>query len=87
MTQTIFESFSAPALYVAKQPVLALYAAGRTTGTVVDFGESYCRASSIYEGYSLPASEVELGFGGRDLTDYMAKILGRFVIFFISSCF
>lgn len=32
MTQIMFEKFNTPALYVALQPVLALYAAGKTTG-------------------------------------------------------
>lgn len=32
MTQIMFETFNVPALYVAKQAVLALHATGRTTG-------------------------------------------------------
>jgi len=36
MTQIMFETFSAPAMYVAIQAVLSLYASGRTTGIVLD---------------------------------------------------
>ena len=32
MTQIMFETFSVPAMYVAIQAVLSLYASGRTTG-------------------------------------------------------
>lgn len=39
MIQTIFETFNAPAFYVAIQAVLSLYASGRTTGIVIDSGD------------------------------------------------
>ena len=39
MTQIMFETFNVPAMYVAIQAVFSLYASGRTTGTVMDFGD------------------------------------------------
>ena len=36
----MFETFNAPAMYVAIQAVLSLYASGRTTGVVLDSGEN-----------------------------------------------
>merc|ERR1719184_785906 len=38
MTQIMFETFLTPAVYVAVQAVLSLYASGRTTGCVLDSG-------------------------------------------------
>ncbi|RRT54675.1 hypothetical protein BHE74_00004060 [Ensete ventricosum] len=35
MTQIMFETFNAPAMYVAIQAVLSLYASGRTTGNII----------------------------------------------------
>ncbi|KAF1743809.1 hypothetical protein MXB_4532 [Myxobolus squamalis] len=39
MTQIMFETFNAPAVYIAIQAVLSLYASGRTTGIVMDSGD------------------------------------------------
>merc|ERR1712141_528160 len=39
MPQIMFETFNMPAMYVAIQAVLSLYASGRTTGIVMDSGD------------------------------------------------
>ncbi|XP_010413144.1 PREDICTED: actin-2-like isoform X2 [Camelina sativa] len=56
-TERRFETFNSPAMYVAFQDVLSLYASGRTTG------------------FSLPHAILRLDLDGRDLTDYLMKIL------------
>jgi actin beta/gamma 1 len=73
--QILFETFNVPAVYLISPAVLALYASGRTTGVVLSMGDGVCSAVAIYEGYALPHTAASMDIGGRDITDYLQKIL------------
>ncbi|XP_051895506.1 actin-like isoform X1 [Pristis pectinata] len=87
MTEMMFESFKVPAMYVAVQAVLALYASGRTTGLVVDSGDGVTHTVPIYEGYCLPHAVYRFDLAGRDITQYFVRILMEVGHSFISSGF
>jgi len=77
MTEVMFDTFNSPAMYIAIQAVLSLYASGRTTGIVLDSGDGSTNTVPIYQGYALRPHlirQFEL-LAGRDLTDYLLKIL------------
>ncbi|KRZ07521.1 Actin-1, partial [Trichinella pseudospiralis] len=71
----MFESFKTPAIYVAVQAVLSLYATGKTTGIVLDCGDGVSHTVPIYEGYTLPHAILRLNLAGRDLTNHMITLL------------
>ncbi|CAI5942407.1 unnamed protein product [Closterium sp. NIES-65] len=75
LAEVMFETFNFPAMYVAIQSVLALYASGRTMGLVLDSGFGVSSAVPVYEGLALPNGIHNLNLGGQELTGYLHKLL------------
>ena len=75
MTQTLFETFNIPAMYIARQGILSLYASGRITGIAIVSGDGVSCIFPLYDGYALPDAILHLDLAGRDLTNYLMKIL------------
>ena len=77
MIEIMFENFSVPATYVAISPLLSLYSSGLTTGIVLDSGDEVSSACPVYEGYALPDAIKRHDLGGRDINEYLAKLVSR----------
>ena len=71
----MFETFGVPNTYVAIQAVMSLYAAGRTTGLVVDSGDGVTHTVPVFEGFSVPHAVEKMEIAGRVLTQYLQKLL------------
>ncbi|KAJ6607907.1 actin-domain-containing protein [Mycena sp. CBHHK59/15] len=75
MTQIMFETFNAPAFYVAIQAVLSTYASGRTTGLVLDSGDGVSNTVPVYEGFALPHAVLQLDVAGQAITGLLINNL------------
>ncbi len=75
MTQIMFDTFNVSGLYIAISAVLALYSAGKFTGLVLEIGGGSTSVVPIWDGYALPHSILRTNLAGRDLDDYLAKLL------------
>ncbi len=75
MAEIMFETFNVPALYVAMQAVLSLYASGRTTGLVIDAGDGVIHCVPIYEGFAIDHAITRIDLAGRDITRYLQRLL------------
>jgi actin-related protein len=75
MAQSLFETFGVPGMHVSVQAVLSLYSAGRTTGVVLDMGDGVSHTVPVYEGYQMPHAVHRANLAGRDLTEYMQRLL------------
>jgi len=71
---TMFETFEVPAIYIANENVLSLYASGLKTGTVVDVGKESCHIVPIYEGHPIRHSFGVVDLGGDNITEYLTKL-------------
>jgi len=75
MVEMLFEKFCCPATYVVVQAVMSLYSYGKTTGCVLDSGDGVTHVVPVYEGFTMPHAIQRLDLAGRDLSEYMIKIL------------
>jgi len=67
----LFDTFSVPALFFGSQPLLSLYASGLQSGVVLETGDGISQSCVVYEGFSIPLSEIRCDFGGRNVTEYL----------------
>ena len=74
-TQIMFEGYKVPAMYLANQAVLSLYASGGVTGIVLDSGYHITQSVPVFEGHALQHATCRLDWAGDDLVDHLMILL------------
>ncbi|KAM9686722.1 actin-like protein 9 [Trichechus inunguis] len=75
LVEVAFEALHSPAMYVASQSVLSVYAHGRISGLVVDTGHGVTYTVPVFQGNNLPHATERLDLAGIHLTAFLAEML------------
>jgi actin-related protein len=75
MMEIMFEEFDVPAVYIGMQNVLSLYATGRTTGCVINSGESATDIVPICDNYVNDQTVQKIDLAGGHITKFLQKLM------------
>lgn len=75
IARILFEKFNVPAVFVASEAPLALYALGRRTGLVLELGHGVVNVVPVVDGYTIPEGILRYNVAGDDITSYLERIL------------
>ncbi|XP_072834121.2 actin-like protein 9 [Pogona vitticeps] len=75
LVEVVFESLNSPAMYVAYQSVLSVYAHGKISGLVVDTGYATTHTVPVNEGYNLPHAAERMDIAGANMTSFLMDLL------------
>jgi actin-related protein len=73
--QIQFENFNVSSFCFASQGYLPLLASGGTTGLVLEIGDGLTQIVPVYESHVIDRSTRRLQFGGRDLTEWLERLV------------
>ena len=77
IAKIMFEDFKVPAICLAPQPLLSLFAARKNTGVVVDVGDGVTTFFPVYDGFVLTPFIHRNDVGGREVTKYLQLLLRK----------
>ncbi|RCH79728.1 hypothetical protein CU098_005976, partial [Rhizopus stolonifer] len=77
ITQIFFENFNVPGVYIAPQPLLALFGCGTVSGIVVDIGSQVTDVNVVMDSNIQPQSNFMIPIGGNHLDEYFLQLLQK----------
>lgn len=77
MVELLFEKHNPPAIFLAKNPVLASFASGRATSLVIDCGGSGTTVAAVHDGYAMQKAVTRSPLGGDAITNILLKYLEK----------
>ena len=75
--EIIFDSYRAPSLSIGNSSTMAMFAAGRTTGVVVDCGAGLTSCVPVFEGLALTHAVVSQDYGGQDISANLRRLMAE----------
>eukprot|EP00966_Prymnesium_polylepis_P027972 646874-Prymnesium_polylepis.1 len=75
LAQVMFETFNVPAMWLGSRAVLALFAAGRASGLVIESGAQISWAAPVVEGCLVAHAAFALELGGHHITERLTSLL------------
>src|SRR5690348_9145948 len=73
LTETMFEKYSVPAMFICKSAVLSAFSCGRSTCLVFDSGHNSTYAVPVHDGYALQKSLLKFDVAGSYVTNELQK--------------
>eukprot|EP00392_Amoebophrya_sp_AT5.2_P007805 g7824.t1 len=75
MAKILFDTFDAVAIAVCQTPSLVLASHGRSTGCIVDLGETATSAVCVFEGYLMAHTVQKQDWGGKKVVELLLRYL------------
>jgi actin len=75
LSKLLFQSFQIPSLLLVNSAVLSLFSTGRTSGIVLEIGESCTVITPIFEGFPIKHAILTSLSGGADITKSLVNLL------------
>ncbi|KAG0174682.1 hypothetical protein DFQ28_008218 [Apophysomyces sp. BC1034] len=74
ITQIFFENFNVPGIYIAPQPLLALYGCGSVSGIIIDIGHTTTDVNVVVDSIVQPQSSFSIPVGGQHFDKYLLQL-------------
>ena len=75
--EMLFEKFRCPSICIGSSPAFCVYAAGRTSGLVVDCGAGVTTTVPVFEGLSLTHAAIVVEHAGQDVSQRLKKLFAE----------